>query len=216
MIQTREKRNPCSLKHTTNSNKENCLRHRTRMHILLITFVFLVLFVSYSPAFYISHSFKFPFIPFSAAVYHIHSPAYFMEAHGFALPGFKIVETNAPKSMGDYVTTEFVYTTYFGTMSAKLFSSQLNTSHVLLMDSNRVPCILGKLTIRKYSTHGHIVCCHADLLRPSNIWERLFGGKRLVKEAEIEKSIKLGYSNLKSDYYLRKYFDLVLRFPKND
>jgi hypothetical protein len=139
-----------------------------------------------------------------------------MESHGFALPGFKIIETSAPKAMGDYVTTEFTYTTYFGTMTARLFSSQLNTSHILLMDPNGVPCLLGKLTLAKYSTTGHLVSGHADLLRPSNTWERLLGGQQLVKEDKVEKSIKLGYSNFKSDSNMRKYFDLVLRCSKKN
>ena len=173
-------------------------------------------FATPSSAYFISHSFAFPSVPFSAGVYHIHSPIHFMEAHGFTLPGFKIIETRAPESMGQYVVAEFIYTTHFtGRMSARVFSSTLHTSHIVLMDPDGVPCLLGKLTLGKCSTHGHSVCAHADLLRPATIWERMVGGPRLVKEADVEKSIKLGYNNFNTDMNLAHYMHMVLECDRN-
>jgi hypothetical protein len=164
-----------------------------------------------SGAFYLSHVFQFPSIPYSAGVYHIHSPAHFMEAHGFTLPGFRILETCAPKSMGDYVTVEFFYETYFnGRTSARVFSSSKNTSHVLLMDPDGVPCLLGRLSLEKYPPHGHRIRAHADLLRPANVWERMLGGKRLVKQCNVERAIQVGYSNFKSDMRMKEYMNLVM------
>lgn len=180
----------------------------------MLTRILVAVFVAHADAFYISHSFQFPAIPYSAGMYHIHSPAFFMEAHGFALPGFKIIETHAPKTTGDYVTTEFRYSTYFGKQSARLFSSHLNTSHVLLMDPDGVPCLLGKLTLEKFAKTGHRLNAHAELLRPSSLWERLLGGRRLVKESEVERSIKLGYSNYKTDLNLKLYVQMVFECSK--
>ncbi len=164
---------------------------------------------------YISHAFLFPSIPYSAGVYHIHSPAHFMEVHGFALPGFKILETRTPKSMGDYVTAEFFFETYFcSRMSAKVFSSSQNSSHILVMDPDGAPCLLGRLSLGKCCSTGHLIRAHADLLRPANGWERLLGGKRLVKQSEVERAIKLGYSNFKSDLNLKQYVNMVMECDK--
>ena len=78
---------------------------------------------------YILHTYTFPNIPYTAGVYHIHSPVHFMETHGFALPGFRITETCTPQWMGGYVVTEFNFTTHFGGhMSAKVFSGLLHAS----------------------------------------------------------------------------------------
>lgn len=168
-----------------------------------------------SHSFYVSHVLQFPVIPFSAGVYHIHSPGYFMEAHGFALPGFKILETRAPQSMGDYVTVEFVFETYFhGRTSARVFSSALNSSHVLVMDPDGAPCLLGRLSLGRCSSNGHLIRAHADLLRPANPWERMLGGKRLVKQCEVERAIRLGYSNFKSDLNLKRYMNLIVECGK--
>ena len=177
---------------------------------MLPLFSLLILFASFSHGYYVSHKFSFPSIPYSAGIFHIHSPAHFLEAHGFALPGFKIVETQTPRQTGDYVIAGFCFTTHFtGKMSARLFSSSLNSSHVVLMDPDGVPCLLGRLYLERCSSRGHRVCAHADLLRPASVWERMFGGGRLVKESEVERSIKVGYSKFKNDLNLARYVNMV-------
>ncbi len=113
--------------------------------------------------------------------------------------------------MGDYVTVEFFYETYFNRRtSARVFSSSKNTSHVLLMDPDGVPCLLGRLSLEKYPPHGHRIRVHADLLRPANVWERMLGGQRLVKQCEVERVIQQGYSNFKSDMRMKEYMNLVM------
>ena len=183
-----------------------------RIHSVLMVALMMSLNPRPLSAFYISHAFLFPNIPYSAGVYHIHSPTHFMEAHGFALPGFKILETRAPQSMGNYITAEFLFETYFcSRMSAKVFSSARNSSHVLVMDPNGTPCLLGRLSLSKCGSTGHTIRAHADLLRPANGWERLLGGKRLVKpQSEVERSIKLGYSDFKNDLNLNRYVNMVM------
>ena len=167
---------------------------------------------------YVSHVLKFPEIPYSAGVHHIHSPMHFMEAHGFVLPGFKILDTLEPKSMGDYATMEFSYQTHFNRMlTAKVFSSSLNKSHVLLMDPNGIPALLGTLSVIKCSSNGHLILkAHADLLRPASVWERMFGGDRSVKQSEVERCIKVGYTNFKYDVNCKSYFHMVIACAKKN
>ena len=160
---------------------------------------------------YILHTYTFPNIPYSAGIYHIHSPMHFMEAHGFALPGFKIIETSAQQWMGNYVVTEFNFTTHFGgPMRAKIFSGTVDTSHILVRDCGGEPCILGRLKVQKLSASGHTVHARGDLLRPARVWERLVGGQRLVRREGVERAIRLGYSNFKNDMNLMLYVNLVM------
>jgi hypothetical protein len=164
--------------------------------------------------YYVSHTFSFPTIPYSAGVYHIHSPVNIMQAHGLALPGFRLVETLPPRVLGDYVTSEFFFRTHFrGRMSGRMFSSHLNTSHVVLMDPDGIPCLLGKLTLHRCAANGHRISARADLLRPANVWERLFGGEKLVKESEVARMIKLGYSS-KTDANILEYVRMVFECDK--
>ena len=178
----------------------------------------LSLFVVCAPAYqtYVSHSFPFPLIPYSAGVYHIHSPNYFMGAHGFAMPGFKLLETSKPRVVRDYVHSEFVFQTHFGKTSARMFSNSLNTSHLLLMDPDGVPCLLGRLTLQRCSARGFIVSAHADLLRPASVWERCLGGRRRVKQSEVLRAINLGYSDFRSELNLKRYVNMVYNTDKKD
>ena len=159
---------------------------------------------------YILHSYTYPAIPYMAGVYHIHSPTHFMEAHGFALPGFKITDTCTPQWTGNYVVTEFNFTTHFGPMMGKVFSGALDTSHILVRDCSGEPCILGRLRVQKLSASGHIIHARGDLLRPVRTWERLLGGQRLVRREEVERAIKLGYSDFKNDMNMVLYVNLVM------
>ena len=139
-----------------------------------------------------------------------------MEAHGFAMPGFKITETSAPQWMGNYVVTEFNFTTHFGgPKRAKIFSGALDTSHVLVRDCGGEPCILGRLKVQKLSASGHVVHVHGDLLRPARVWERIVGGQKLVRSEGVERAIRLGYSNFKNDMNLMLYVNLVMNAAKD-
>ena len=161
---------------------------------------------------YILHTYTFPNIPYSAGVYHIHSPTHFMEAHGFALPGFKITKTCAPQWLGNYVVAEFNFTTHFGgSMMGKLFSGTRETSHILIKDCSGNPCILGRLRVQKISATGHVVHACGDLLQSTRVWEQIIGGQRQVKRENVERAIKLGYSNFKNDVNMMTYVNLVMQ-----
>ena len=184
--------------------------------LVFLLLPFLSVFFMHTNAFYVSHVLRFPAIPFSAGMHHIHSPMHFMEAHGFALPGFEILDTLQPNSMGDYVTMEFSFKTRFNCrLTARVFSSSLNKSHILLMDPDGIPCLLGTLSVGKCSPNDHLqINAHADLLRPASVWERIFGGERLVKQSEVERCIKAGYTNFKYDVNCKSYFHMVIACSK--
>jgi hypothetical protein len=191
------------------------LVHKYKKHhqMNLLPLAFYFIFVNLLPPIhtYILHTYTYPNIPFSAGLHHIHAPMHFMEAHGFALPGFKITDTCRPQWMGDYVVTEFNFTTHFGgTMRAKIFSGALDTSHIIVRDCGGEACMLGRLKVRKHSASGHVVVeARGDLLRPARVWERLIGGQRLVRREGVERAIKLGYSNFKNDENMMLYSNFV-------
>ena len=160
---------------------------------------------------YILHTYTFPNIPYTAGVYHIHSPVHFMETHGFALPGFRITETCSPQRMGGYVVTEFNFTTHFGGhMSAKVFSGGLDTSHVLVRDCGGEPCMLGRLKVQKLSVSGHVIQARGDLLRPAKVWEQLLGGQTMVSREGVEKAVKMGYCDFKNKAAMVLYVNMVM------
>ena len=139
-----------------------------------------------------------------------------MEAHGFALPGFRITKTCAPQWMGGYIVAEFNFTTYFGgPMTGKLFSGARDTSHILVRDCSGEPCLQGRLRVVKSSISGHSVHACGDLLRPSKAMERMFGGNSMVRRENIERAIQMGYSNFKNDMNMMIYVNLVMNAGKD-
>ena len=95
-------------------------------------------------------------------------------------------------------------------MMGKVFSGARDTSHVLVRDCDGEPCILGRLKVQKLSVAGHVVTARGNLLRPAKVWERLVGGQRLVRREEVERVVRLGYSDFKNDMNLMLYVNLVL------
>ncbi len=139
-----------------------------------------------------------------------------MQSHGFALPGFKITSTSPPQWAGNYIMTEFNFTTYFnGPMTAKIFSGALDTSHILVRDCDGGACLLGRLSVQKLSASGHVVHARGDLLRPATVWERLLGGERLAKRENVERAVKMGYGSFKTDMNLILYVNLVMAASKD-
>jgi hypothetical protein len=166
--------------------------------------------VSCASAYHVSH--PFPSVPYRAGLYHIHSPLRFMEAQGFALPGFRLLETRRPKLVGGYATAEFLYKTYFGQVSARVFSNSLNTSHVLLMDPDGIPCFLGKLSLQRLPGTGFILSATSDLLRPASIWERVFTWRR--SRGDVLRAINLGCAGFRNDINLKCYVKMVFDCAK--
>ena len=134
-----------------------------------------------------------------------------MEAHGFALPGFEIIDTREPRWVGACVLTEFKFKTHFnGPMTARLFSDSPDCSHLLIRDGNGSPCLMGRLTVRRLSTNGLSIQARGDLLRAAGVWENVLGGQRLVRKEGVEKAIEDGYTEFGNDANLAMYVNLVV------
>jgi hypothetical protein len=171
-----------------------------------------------------SQIFRLQHLSYTAGVYHIHSPSHFIEAHGFAMPGFRIVETRPPEakkaldSDAPVLSIEFLYTSLFDhpkgrRLRGKIFTHRLNTSHVLLKDSDGQPKVFGTLSLRK-SANGTDTFLHAhgNILRGpprSSLLEDMLLC-RGVAARDVERAIQRGYRDLNADANLKLYLNMVL------
>ena len=156
---------------------------------------------------YVSHVFQFSSISYTSGLYHIHSPSYFIEANGFAMPGFCIQEVQKPKILGDYITADFTYKTYFNQGIGRVFSERLNTSRVLLSDDKGNPILYGTLCLE--NVRGKVLLrANSDMMRPPTVWEEMM--KCRVTRSDVERAIARGYTNFKSDMNLKLYLNMVL------
>ena len=155
-------------------------------------------------------TYVFPRLPYSAGVHHIQSPQRVIEAHGLALPGFRLLETSSAPSGEEevradgYVFMEFAYRTHVtGRATGRMFTKARGTSHVLLLDplesgGGGVPWLLAQLTVtRCVETFGHRLTVRADLLRPATVFERLLlfndggnGGTPAEQRRRVQRAIK--------------------------
>jgi hypothetical protein len=154
---------------------------------------------------FISHTFHFPSISYNTAIYYIHAPSHFIEAHGFALPGFQIKDASVPRKIGDYIVADFFYTTLFERelKHGRVFSERLDTSRVLL-DNGK---ICGHVFIQ--NTDGKAtVQAYGEVLRPKNTWEKVM--HRPVTEDKLEHAIRMGYCDFKGHPNLNHYASMLL------
>ena len=164
--------------------------------------------VSPSVAYMVSHTFKFPMVPFRSGVHHIHSPEYFLEAHGICPPGFVLEGTTPPVRVGAYHLTSFRFRTMLGRMEGRLFSNNRTSSEFLLLDSDGRAMVLGKLTVRRHGAAGHCLRVYADRLQPPGVWDLLASTSGLLPEASekrVQQSIRAGYMSMCEDLNLRLY-----------
>ena len=87
-------------------------------------------------AYSVSHTFRFPHVPFRSGVHHIHSPEYFLEAHGICPPGFVLESTSAPVRVGTYHMAAFRFRTLLGPMEGRVFSNNRTSSELLPKKKN--------------------------------------------------------------------------------
>lgn len=159
---------------------------------------------------YVSHTFHFPSISYNTAIYYIHAPSHFIEAHGFAMPGFQIMEAQVPRKIGDHIVVDFFYTTLFeGSLKhGRIFSERWDTSRVLLDDGK----ICGHVSVK--NTNGKAtVQAHKQLLRPQNIWEHIVC--KPITAHKVENAIRRGYSDFKGHPNLNHYASMLLDLHKN-
>jgi hypothetical protein len=95
-----------------------------------------------------------PQVPYSSAVYHIHSPERFLEAHGLAGRGVRITETFKPVGAGRDNVIAFNLRTERGRMSGRLFSDEASSSHIALLDEGDRMFLLARLSVEADGISG--------------------------------------------------------------
>ena len=153
-------------------------------------------------------------VPYALGIRHIHSPAHCVSAHGLALPGFRLTETCPPRTMNEFVASEFMYETLLcgAPAQGRLFSASPDTSHVLLMDPDGVPCLLARLKVVRLLGGGHSIETRAALLRQPTAWERLLLLPAMARsrEGRVRRSI-WRCAGAADDQDLTQYLALVLQ-----
>lgn len=166
--------------------------------------------------FQLTQSFQFDALTYTAGLYHIHSPAYCIEPHGFALPGFRIIGACRPRNMTEGVLSiNFRYRTLFQqrSMRGRMFSESLHTSYVVLSDETGIPVVFASLSLK---SGEHVVLqASGSLLRPpASPWER-FMLCRGADQSSVERAVAAGYSDLKCHPNLKRYISMVLERERN-
>ena len=150
-----------------------------------------------------SHTYNFPDIPYRSGVHHIHSPEYFLEAHGLCAPGFRLTETAAPVLSGVYVVTAFKFRTLMGPMEGRLFSSHPACSEFMVLNPDGEALLLGQLKVERCGVAGHSVRAYADWIRHGCFLDRLGLCLARGSEAKVRAAIQEGYRSLHEDSNLR-------------
>jgi hypothetical protein len=91
---------------------------------------------------------RLPTVPFSSAVYHIHSPERFLEAHGLAPAGVRVTETFKPVASRGSNLIAFNLRTPEGVMFGRMYSEGPYTSDIVLLDSDERVCLMGRLSVK--------------------------------------------------------------------
>ena len=156
---------------------------------------------------------RLPQVPFSSAVYHIHSPEHFLEAHGLAPPGACVTETFRPVGVrGDHVIA-FNVRTGQGRMSGRMFSEGACTSHIVLLDEDDRVCLLAQLSVKPDGVAGVSIRVSTGVARRVGGWDPATALVR-VSPAAVRAAILAGGQEGAEDANLLLYRRRVLRPPR--
>ena len=158
----------------------------------------------------LSQVFRFRSLQYTSALYHIHSPAYCIEAHGFAPPGFRIKEASQPLNASGVIAVNFLYTTHFDErgLMGRMFSDRLNTSYTVLSDRDGLPVVFGTLSLKK-DAKSLVLQANASMLRPPATVLESFLMCRGARSRDVQCAMEKGYSSFISDQRLTQYLSLV-------
>jgi hypothetical protein len=112
-----------------------------------------------------------PQVPYSSAVYHIHSPELFLEAHGLAPRGMRVTETFRPVGRGREQVVAFSLWTEQGRMSGRLLSQEARSSHVVLLDEGDRMCLMARLSVRADGASGVSIQVGPEMVRAVGGWD---------------------------------------------
>jgi len=156
--------------------------------------------------------FRFPHAPASSGMHYIHSPEFFLPAHGLCGPGFALESTHQPEMSGDYALLRMTYqTTLDGRMHARVFSNNANQSHFMLTDDQGRECVMGQLRMTRLGGgKGFGLRCYASRIRTASIWDVMVGTPDPRPEY-IESAVHAGASGVREDANLGAYRRLVMK-----
>lgn len=159
-------------------------------------------------------TYRFPQTAVSSGVHYIHSPEYFLKAHGLCGAGFSLLGTIPPVMCGEHAFTVMSYRTHFdGRMEARVFTNDGNRSHFMLMDHKGRPCVMGHLRLLPLGPSGGFALrCFASRMRPLGFWDMMLGSPSPGKEF-VERTIVQSCNAMFEDENLRKYRRMVLGLP---
>lgn len=154
----------------------------------------------------------FPDVALDLGVRHIHTPEHFAVAHGLTLPGFELVSTTPPVRVNDYALVSFRFRTLFSAevRSARMFTNDRCTSHLLFLDHADCATMLATFTVTNVGATGHALHLSGTPLREPEPLERLLGAVTVTRGGVLQAMLR-GYGVVADeDENLRRYRRMVL------
>lgn len=157
-----------------------------------------------------SHTLHLPHVDYGSAVRHIHSPEFFLPAHGLAYPGFWLDRTHPPVESRDYQTIALEYRTCLGRYHARVFTNNASMSEFLVLDDEGCVVLGGRLRVARHRERGVDIVCSAARIRPVSLVQGLLAPWQITPE-RVALSVAIGACREHEDNHLRAYRSLVLR-----
>jgi hypothetical protein len=154
-----------------------------------------------------------PQVPWSRAVYHIHSPERFLAAHGLAPGGARVTETFKPVAHGRDNLVAFTLWTEEGRMSGRMLSQEARSSQLVLLDEEDRMCLLARLSVEETAGgDGALIRVSADMARTVGGWDPV-EALHSASAARVRAAILAGVEGAWEDPNLLRYRRRVLRPP---
>ena len=154
---------------------------------------------------------RLPTVPYSSAVYHIHSPERFLEAHGLAPAGVRVTETFKPVATWGNNLIAFNFRTERGAMSGRMYSEEPSSSHIVILDEGERVCLMGRLWVKPDGLSGASIRVSTDMVLPVGAWDQA-AAFASINSAAVSAAILAGEGGAE-DANLRLYRRRVLRPP---
>jgi hypothetical protein len=154
----------------------------------------------------------FPNVALDLGIRHIHTPEHFAVAHGLTLPGFELVDSTPPVRVKDYALVSFRFRTLFSAevRSARMFTNDRCTSHLLFQDHADRATMLATFSVKGVGMSGHSLHLSGTPLGELAPLERLLGAVTVTRDGVLQ-AILTGYGVMgDEDENLRLYRRMVL------
>ena len=154
----------------------------------------------------------FPNVALDLGIRHIHTPEHFAIAHGLTLPGFELVSTAPPVRVNDYALVSFRFRTLFSAevRSARMFTNDRCTSHLLLLDHTDRASMLATFSVEGVGVAGHALHLTGTPLRELEPLEQLFGAATVTRDCVLRAILRGCGVVGDEDENIRQYRRMVL------